>query len=842
MAGEQRPDLDRYRRKRSAERTPEPFGGEGHARPRLFVVQKHAARRLHYDFRLEYGGVLWSWAVPRGPSLDPSEKRLAVHVEDHPVEYADFQGVIPAGNYGAGAVIVWDKGLWLPLEDPHDGIAQGKLTFELRGYKLRGAWHLFRTGRKSQSGKADEWLLVKRPDAWADSGRALPEESIFSGVTVEDLAAGATRAARLAVDLERRDLPRRSVEARRTSVMLAETAPAPFSRAGWIFELKYDGFRLLVERSAGEVHLHYRRGRDATAIFPDIARALKALPFEAVLDGEVVVLDEQGRPVFQQLQKRVQLIRPADVERAAVERPATLFLFDLLSFEGFDLRDLPLVERKELLATLLPKVGPLRYCDHVAEQGRELYEQVRSIGLEGIMAKRADSTYRSGRHESWLKVRVERTADLVVVGFTDPRGGRSGFGALHLGFASGATLVYAGRVGTGFNERQLKEVRAALDADVRATPPCTGPVPSGRGHHWVAPRLVCEVRYLEWTEEGLLRQPAFLRFRDDKPIDECGRPTDAAILPEAPAVPLAPPRPVVPFSNLDKVYWPERGYTKGAMVDYYRAIAPFMLPFLADRPVVLTRYPDGIDGKSFFQVDAPSFVPDWLRTQRLWSEDSGKEVHLFLCDDVESLCYLANLGAILLHVWSSRVPDLHQPDWCVLDLDPKGAPFVHVVQVALAIRRLCESIELPAYVKSSGSSGLHILVPLHGQLTFEQTRLLADLLARIVVRELPEIATLARQVRNRGGRVYVDTGQNGHGKLIVAPYSLRPLRGAPVSAPLRWSEVNRRLDIGAFNIENVAARARKLRKDPLLPVLTDRPDLLAALHRLSEREELAPPR
>ena len=838
--------LSAYRAKRSADRTPEPFGGsaagDGAVRPRLFVVQKHAARRLHYDFRLELNGVLLSWAVPRGPSTDPAEKRLAVEVEDHPVEYADFEGVIPAGNYGAGHVIVWDMGRWIPSEDPEASLARGKLSFELRGYKLRGLWHLFRTKGQGR-GAQKEWMLVKKPDAWSgpEAGRALTAESILSGLTLEDLQAGRRRAEEIRGELRRLGAPPRAVRARDVTLMLAETAEAPFSAPGWLFELKYDGYRLLAGREGGEPRLLYRRGHEATATFPEIARVVKALPCESlVLDGEVVVTDALGRPVFAELQQRALLQRRADVERAALERPATYYVFDLLGFEDFDLRPLPLVERKRLLRELLPRTGPVRFSDHVEEHGEALYAEVRGRGLEGIVAKRANSPYRGGRSPHWLKLRVERTADLVVVGFAVPKASRVGFSGLHLADRANGALRYAGRVGSGFSDAELGRVRALLEADRRPGPACAGPVPKGRDNVWVEPRLVCEVRYLERTKDGLLRQPVFLRFRDDKAPEECvreGAADEPAALPEgaerAQGEPAAERK--VPFTNLDKVFWPEEGYTKGDLVDFYREASPWLLQYLEDRPVVLTRYPDGIGGKSFFQKDAPSFIPGWVRTERMWSDHAQREIDYFVCDDVETLLYVVNLGSIPLHIWSSRVATLARPDWCILDLDPKGAPFEDVVTLARAIHELCEEISLPSFPKTSGASGLHVLIPLGRGCTYEQSRSLGELLARVICEEHGEIATTVRTVGNRGGRVYVDYLQNGHGRLLVSPFSVRPLPGAPVSTPLLWKEVRRGLDPRAFTIRTLVPRVRRMKHDPLRPVLEVSPDLEAALERLAAR-------
>src|SRR5437899_1467478 len=700
--------LGTYRAKRSLDRTPEPGAAAPVATPSaggLFVVHMHAARRLHWDLRLEMDGVLKSWAVPKGPSPNRADKRLAVLVEDHPLEYGDFEGIIPEGNYGAGAVIVWDRGRWVPLEDPQEGLKKGKLLFELRGYKLHGKWTLVKLKKGEK-----EWLLIKEKDGYVADDGALPPQSVLSGLTVEELKAGANRAAPALELLARLKAPRRAVRPEEAEPMLAETRERPFTKPGWLFELKLDGYRVRAARHGGEAQLITRNGHDIAETFPEIARALAALPYDdVILDGELVVPDDAGRPSFQRLQNRARVSRALDVRRAAVETPALLYAFDLLAFAGYDLRPPP--------------------------------------------------------------------------------------------------------------------------------PALAGPAPQDPGHSWVEPTLVAEVRYKEWTDEGLLRQPVFMRFRDDKPVTEvailgAGGGERDLELPAESTAPRAPLPKEVKFSNLDKVFWPDDGYTKGDLIDYYRAISPWLLPYLKDRPVVMTRYPDGITGKSFFQKDAPAFAPDWLRTERMWSEDTQREIDYFVCDDLESLLYLANLGTIPLHVWGSRTTSLEQPDWCILDLDPKEAPFTHVVTVAKAVKRLCDEIELPCFIKTSGSTGLHVLLPLGRQCTYEQCRQLGGLLARVIATQLPEIATVTRQVGKRGARVYLDYVQNGHGRLLVAPFSVRPLPGAPVSTPLLWREVGPNLDIRRFTIRSVPARMQKLRDDPLLPVLDARPDLVAALARL----------
>jgi bifunctional non-homologous end joining protein LigD len=828
--------LKAYREKRAVERTPEPAGAVTDRAGRLFVVHKHAARHLHFDLRLEMGGVLESWAVPKGPSRNPQDKRLAVKVEDHPLEYGDFESVIPEGNYGAGAMIVWDRGVWIPLADVEEGFEKGKLLFELRGYKLRGAWTLVKI-KKSKK----DWLLIKERDQLAaEPGDEFPQDSVLSGLTVEQLKVGGGPTDEIVAVLEVEGATRRDVRVRDVKPMLAETRKQAFSKPGWVYEIKYDGYRLLAALNDGEPHLVTRNGRDATHAFPEIVSALGHLPFRNVIvDGEIVVHDDAGKPSFQRLQKRARLTRTLDVRRAASERPATFYAFDLVAFEGHDVRPLTLTTRKDLLRRLLPTVGPIRFSDHVAEHGGAFFEEVQKLGLEGIVAKKADATYRAGRSANWIKIRADRTGDFVVVGYTRPKGSRSGFGALHLAARDDDTLVYAGRVGSGFTDAQLEEIRDGLETTIRSEPACRG-APRTGAHVWVAPEYVCEVRYKELTEDGLLRQPVFLRFRDDKPPEECvypraehGEGADEEF-PED-DVEARFPAPALQFTNVDKVFWPEEGYTKGALLEYYRAIAPWILPYLRERPLVMTRFPDGIDGKSFFQKDAPDFAPPWLRTETVWSEQTERELKYFVCDNDESLLYIINLASIPLHIWASRIGTLEQPDWCILDLDPKEAPFRHVVEVAKTLHAVCEEIGLPSFIKTSGSSGLHVLIPLGRQCTHEQARTFGELLARITSHELPEIATVARRPSQREGKVYVDYLQNGHGKLLVAPFCVRPVPGAPVSMPLRWREVNARLDIGRYTIKNAAQRMKRLGDDPLRPVLQLKPDLAVALTRLKER-------
>jgi len=752
--------------------------------------------------------------------------------EDHPLEYAEFEGVIPEGEYGAGAMIVWDRGVWVPLEDTDEGLEKGKLLFELRGHKLMGKWTLVKTKQAHNS-----WLFIKERDAYLEPDKSTedyPDDSIYSGLSVEDFPRADRLGEVLAERVGEAGAKPKVVRAKDVSLMLATAGEKPFRREGWIFELKYDGYRLLAERTDREPFLRSRAGHDMTKTFPEIARAVHGLPYDdLVLDGEIVVNDGEGKPSFSRLQRRGRIANPGNALRASIESPAVFYAFDLLGVEGHDLRGLPLLERKAFLKDVLPTVGPIRYSDHIPEQGDAMFRHVEAMGLEGIVGKKADAPYRGGRSSTWVKVRTVRVEDFVIVGWTEPKGGRGGFGSLHIAQYDGEDLVYQGSVGSGFTDAELDEVLSLLqEIEVPQTHCTQGPVPKGKAHHWVRPQLVAEVKYKELTDGGVARHPSFSRFRRDKIPSECvreGAPGEAE-----------PPEPepevedrTVAFTNLDKMFWPEEGYTKGDLIEYHREIAEWMLPYLRDRPLVMTRYPDGIHGKSFFQKDAPPYAPDWFRRVTVWSEGSERELSYFVAEDVESLLYVINLGTIPLHVWSSRIETLAKPDWCILDLDPKEAPFTDVVEIARTIHEICDEIGLPAFPKTSGSSGIHVLIPLGQQLTYEQSRTLGELLGRVVVAELPAIATLTRNPDRRDGKVYVDFVQNGHGRLLVAPFTVRPKAAAPVSAPLEWSEVNPRLTIQSHTIKSVPRRMRRMGVDPLRAVLDLEPDLLGALARLT---------
>ncbi len=825
-------DLQRYRDKRTAGTTPEPFGRVRIPKTgKLFVVQQHDARHRHWDLRLEVDGVLKSWAVPKGPSNKPSDKRFAALVEDHPLDYASFEGHIPDGNYGAGHVIVWDRGTWIALNDFSQGIKQGKLLFELNGHKLHGRWTLVKIRESKQNQDAgNSWLLIKERDQWAvEEDNGYTDDSVLSGLTLEELenpAPKATSLRRMAMNaVATKPLDKRVP----LKPMLAKSGEI-FDHADWLFELKYDGYRLMCAKDDDQVSLISRNGHELTASFPEVADTLARLPFrQFVLDGEVVVNDANGVPSFSLLQQRARLSSEMEVARASIEQSATYYAFDALQIDGYDLRPLPLEKRKRLLRRLTPRHGAVRYSDHIAGEGISTFETAIKLGLEGIVAKRKRSGYSPGRSDSWIKVRSHRTGDFVIAGWLPSRTNQADIGALALAEYRNDQLVYVGRVGSGLGSQTRQDLLKHLQKRKRRTSPLTG-APKQASVSWVTPNLVCEVAYKEYTHEGHLRQPSYLRLRPDKGARDCtGGFDDPRVEPLVPA-----PPPKVEITHREKVFFPEKQLTKGDLVGYYRGIAPWMLPYLQDRPIVLTRYPDGIHGKSFYQKDAPDFVPDWIPREVIFSEGAEREIRYFIVQSASALEYLANLGTIPIHMWHSRVTDLEHPDWCVLDLDPKRASFKNVIQLANAIGELADQLKLPAYPKTSGASGLHVLIPLARQLTHAQSRTLGELMARVIVDRHPQTATIARNVASRQEKVYIDYLQNGHGRLLVAPFSARAEPTAAVSMPLGWHEVNGRLSNDRFHLGNAKRRMQRLGEDPLASLWHDSPDMVRALSLLAE--------
>ncbi len=844
--------LGTYRDKRDASRTNEPMGDEPEARGPTwrgaFVVHQHDATRMHHDLRIEIGGVLASFAVPHGPSLDPEAKNLAVQTEDHPIEYLDFEAVIPEGTYGAGPMIVWDFGIVRYVElSAEEGLAEGKLHLVLEGRKLRGHFGLVRLKPRDKRTRAEasrEWLFFKKQDAFARAGDLVKEqpESVLSGLRIDQLASRVTLAEELARDARAAGAVPGAVLGKKLSPMLCAVGEVP-AGPGWLYELKMDGVRILADKDPKGVALTYRSGRDATAAYPEVARAIGALPpARVVLDGEIVAFDERGRPSFDRLATRIHTAPRAELRAALQTVPVVFLVFDLLALEDLSLLGLPLRQRKALLARLIPGAGVLRVLDHLEDGGDKLLEFCRINGMEGVVSKRADAPYRPGptRTGDWIKSKCEGEGLFVVVGHTVGERARKRLGALDLASYEGEDLVWRGKVGSGLSDRAIAELLAALQPLAANAPTAKGAydaAPRGRTH--VEPRLVVRVRYLEFSEEGHLRFPVYVGIEHGHDPRSCtAAPHDEEHLTSLVEAP--PPRPDEPITvkvtNRAKVFWPEEGYTKGDLVDSYDAVAPTLLPYLADRPVMLVRYPDGIDGKSFYQWNVPHGMPAWVTSVVLGKhvsspEEGDDKKHVFLVDRRESLLYLANLACIPVHILGSRVGSADQADFLTIDFDVKLLGLPAAVAQAHTLRAVLGEVGLVGYPKTSGQTGLHVFVPLGRGVTPSAARTLADLLGRLVVERHPDTATMERTVQRRGKKVYVDTGQTGPSRTIVAPYSVRATRGARVSTPLTWDELVPALDPGAFTIKTVPDRIAQV-GDPMAPMLTDQPDMAVVMERL----------
>lgn len=841
--------LEEYARKRSFAKTPEPppkpsAASEG----RRFCVQRHLARRLHYDFRLEIGGVLKSWAVPQGPTLDPSVKRLAVMVEDHPLEYGDFEGNIPPGNYGAGSVMLWDRGTYdlLGEETAERQLARGDLKFRLHGEKLKGAFALVRMRGR---GKGNEWLLIKKKDEAAQAGWD-PEafaRSVATGRTQEEIAQELP--ARTASD----PAPAPGIAAtvsgaipsempREVAPMLAVPAEAPPTGPDWLYEVKWDGVRALCFLRPDGVRLISRKGTPMDRQYPELAILRHHVEAsEAVLDGEIVALDESGRPSFARLQPRIMASDPSAIAHLARRRPVTLYVFDLLYLDGYDLRRAPLAERKRLLASIVRPGAGIRLSEHFDGSGAELLEAVRAQGLEGIVAKHAASPYVAGRSPDWRKIKVASEQEFVICGFTAGR--RDYFGALVLGIYEDGGLRCAGSVGTGFDRKALEGI-ARLLAPLRSEHcpfPAEPEIP--QAVTWVRPELVCTVRFQAWTDDGRLRAPVFVGLRPDVEPRECvrrparseGGQRGPALVPpgRAEAVVTAGGR-TLRLRNLNKVFYPRDGYTKADLLNYYDAVADLLGPHLKDRPLALRRYPDGIEAPYFFQKDAPRGLPDWIRTELVVEEEGATPKRYVIGGDRATLLYLVNLGCIDQNPWMSRIGSLDRPDWILIDLDAQDCGFERIVEAAQLVRRKLEELGLTGYPKTTGGDGMHVYVPVERIYRYEQTRALAEILARLLAAERPDLFTAPRAVSAREkGKVYFDYLQNGRGKTVSAPYVARPLPGAPVATPLEWAEVTPGLSPAQFHIRNVLERFER-RGDLFEGVLRKPQRLEPALERLEQ--------
>jgi bifunctional non-homologous end joining protein LigD len=818
--------LKEYSRKRSFDKTPEPkpaTPAPSVTPGNYFCVQRHDATRLHYDFRLEVDGTLKSWAVPKGPSLEPLAKHLAMHVEDHPLDYGAFEGNIPKGEYGGGSVMLWDRGSYELLGDAPAlaQIERGDFKFRLHGEKLSGEFALvLMRGR----GKGNEWLLIKKKDADAKPGWNIEDHarSVLTGRTQQEIAenlAAATSQKPPATNLASVKGAVQSPMPKSVSPMLATLATKPPAGDSWLYEVKWDGVRALCFVEEKDLRIFSRSGKRCDQQYPELSvlpRHVKAS--QAILDGEIAVLDDKGRSSFNLIQPRISVTDANSVAHLSRSAPVNLFLFDLLYLDGYDLRGVAIEERKRLLSEIVTPSDRIHVSDFFTVDGDAMLEAARNNGLEGIVAKAHGSKYEGRRSRDWVKVKVITTGDFVIGGFT--HGERDYFSSLVLGLYDGEKLTHAGQVGTGFNDKSLKEIFGKIEPLISKKSPFTGTVKALRDVTWIKPELVAEIKYLEFTPDGLLRAPVFVALRGDKNPKECVRTEEEYKEEEGSErttlIPTDSPVEVLldieghrlKLTNLNKVFYPGEGINKRDVINYYDAVAPLILPHLRDRPLSLKRYPNGINEQYFFQKDAEGKVPDWVRLEPIFSEHNQDKIHYIICNDRATLIYLANLASIDQNPWMSRVGSLDNPDFALIDLDPTdGCPYNQIVEAAQLVKKTLDSIGLAGYPKTTGGDGMHIYIPLEAVYTFEQVRSFAELLSILVINQNPNLFTTPRTVASRKkAKVYFDYLQISSAKTIAAPYVLRAHPGAPVSTPLDWSEVKAGLDPEQFNIRNAMER------------------------------------
>jgi bifunctional non-homologous end joining protein LigD len=876
--------LQVYNKKRDFSVTPEPRGRRHVAQGGRYVIQKHAARRLHYDLRLELDGVMKSWAVTRGPSLVPGEKRLAVHVEDHPIEYNTFEGTIPKGQYGGGTVMIWDRGHWRPEGDPHKDYRKGQLTFVLDGEKLKGRWHLVRLHKRPNE-RQDPWLLIKAHDEAAASAsdpdilEAKPR-SVVSGRSIEEIAEGrggrrvwqsnhkgsdekkAKTSAEKSMEFKRRNstaaagrsssrAPRRAAapakkdkSTKKSKAAKAKSRGGPMpdfvppalatlraeppTDAGWLHEVKFDGYRIQARLDHGEVRLLTRKGLDWTDKFPNIAAAVADLPAEtALLDGELVVEDESGVSSFSALQ--------ADLKAGRHDR-FVYYVFDLLHLDGADLTRLKLLERKAALARLLGHAkqrGPIRLSEHLDDEGALVLRQACRMKLEGIVSKREDAPYVSGRSESWIKAKCSNRQEFVVIGYAPSSVLRNAIGALIVGYYQRGKLRYAGRVGTGYSQAVAKDLWRQLHALRTDRPPVDPPPLQERLRRdvvWVEPKLVIEANFRDWTADHLLRQAAFKGVREDKPAKEVARETPAmaakANIEKKTSKHPPPPRRNAPAAGVaagtigakddvrlthpDRVYWVDVGVTKQDLADYYRAVWERMAPHVVGRPLALVRCPEGTKGQCFFQKHASAGLSE--KTLRTVIDSKGRQV--IGIDDLDGLLSLVQAGVLEVHVRGARIDRLDVCDRIVFDLDPgEGVRWSAMVAAAREVRERLAGLELESFVKLSGGKGLHVVLPIEGS-DWERAKAFAQAVALAMAADQPRryVAKITKSLRK--GKIFVDYLRNSLEQTSVAAYSTRARAGAPVSVPVTWQELGRTTSAHQYTVLDLMKRLGRMKQDP----------------------------
>jgi bifunctional non-homologous end joining protein LigD len=896
--------LTLYRKKRSFKETPEPTGGKAAGPALRFVIQKHDASRLHYDFRLEMEGVLKSWAVPKGPSTDPTVKRLAMMVEDHPYDYRSFEGIIPKGQYGGGTVIVWDEGTYEAVgmdgkskkEQEKELLKQlhkGKLTFILHGEKLSGEWALVRSGYQGENA----WLLIKVKDEFArKSDITKKDKSVKSGKTIQQVEKTSENVwnsnreetkkkmsskksttkkparKKAAKTVKKNTTDNKALLKNATKAafpsklhpMLATLVDKPFDEEGWLYEVKWDGYRALAYINKGKVELQSRNDKTFNEKFYPIHAALENIGVNAVLDGEIIVAKDNGISSFSDLQNW----------RSEADGQLQYYVFDILWLDGYSLMELPLTERRQVLEATLPVTDTILLSQAFDSNGKEFFAAAEKTGLEGVIAKKASSEYDPGnRTRDWLKIKINKRQEVVIGGYTRNEGSSKGFSSLLVGvFGDNKKLKYTGKIGTGFSDALQKEMlqkfkkvtttKCPFDDEPDVNKPSRfRPNPPKASATWLKPQLVCEVSFAEMTNDGVMRHPSFEGMREDKSASEVKEEKAVhtanvlnrkSILHKKKAI-VSPGKKErktflnptdetqereigghsLKFTNLSKLYWPKEGISKRDMLNYYYQVAPYMLPYMKDRPQSLNRHPNGINGKSFYQKDVTGKVPDWIEKFPYHSEADNEDKNFLVCTDEASLLYIASLGCIEMNPWSSRVQKPDNPDWCIIDLDPDKNPFDQVIETARVTNNILESASIPSYCKTSGSTGLHIYIPLGAKYTYEESKEFARLIVTLVHHELPGFTSIERPTANRKKKIYLDFLQNRPQATLATAYSLRPKPGATVSMPLYWEEVKPGMTIQDFTIHNAIDRL-KSEGDIFKPVLGKGIDMIKVLKRLEK--------
>lgn len=832
--------LRTYLSKRRFRNTPEP---QGHAKKSTvaataalpkklsFVVQEHHASQLHYDFRLELDGVLISWAVPKGPSMDPHQHHLAVKVEDHPYEYRKFEGVIPKGNYGAGKVIIWDEGSYEPRQETDQPqavlrkeLAAGHLTFVLHGHKLQGEFALIKMPHAKED---NAWLLIKKGDSFASPQDITTQNrSVKSGKQVDEIgSAPVTVPDATAYPKQASPWP--------VHPMLCTLIDEPFDNSDWLFEIKWDGYRAIGSKKAKQVELYSRAGTDFSTKYPPVSEALHNLEHDVILDGEIVVVDNDGMPHFEWLQNW----------HRQPQGELHYYAFDILWYDGHDVRTMPLEQRKQLLRAIIPDQSVIHYSDHVETNGQALFKQMQQRGLEGIVAKKRDSAYHEGdRGSSWLKIKTHLRQEVVIGGFTEPRGTRKDLGALITGVYDGGEFVYVGHSGGGISDEQRKDLRARLNKIERATSPFVVQPKPNAPVHWVKPLLVCEMNFSEWTKDGSMRQPKFVGLREDKKPTAVHREKPKHVSTTALKQPISERKTTtvstqqsekIAFSHLDKVFFPKTGYTKGDLIDYYTSVTDYILPYLRDRPHSMLRQPGGITDHGFFQKNNPH-LPAWVPATDIYSDSNNGTLHWIVGGQLDTLLYMVQLGSIEINPWSSRLQNLDKPDWAVIDLDPEGVTFEDVITVAKTVKEVCDDWKIDSYPKTSGKTGIHIFIPMQARYSYDQVKDFVHLMVIEINKRQPKLTSLERMPDKRPHKIYLDFLQNRQGQTLAAPYSVRPTPEATVSTPLHWHEVKSGLKPTDFTIKNIGKRLAKT-GDLWRPVLGKGLDIAKVLDHLDKR-------